>query len=220
MIETMDLQALTDVLETAFERLAPGGDAGHDVHHARRVRDNAMRIADREGGDRAVLIAAAYLHDLVSPPKDSPDRKRASALSAEAAAPVLRELGFDEGRVAAACHAIHAHSFSAGVEPTTVEAKVLQDADRLEALGAIGVARTFYTAGLMASAMFDADDPFAVRRPLDDRRYALDHFAAKLMKLPATMQTAAGRDLAEGRLAVMHAFLGAIAEELGIRPAW
>ncbi|OJW19941.1 MAG: hydrolase [Planctomycetales bacterium 71-10] len=216
----MDLQALTQALEAAFDRVAPKGDAGHDVHHARRVRDNAMRIADREGGDRAVLTAAAYLHDLVSPPKDSPDRKRASALSAEAAAPVLRELGFDEDRVAAARHAIHAHSFSAGVEPTTVEAKVLQDADRLEALGAIGVARTFYTAGLMGSAMFDADDPFAVRRPLDDRRFALDHFAAKLMTLPATMQTAAGRELAEERLAVMHAFLGAIAGELGTHPAW
>ena len=216
----MDLQSLTQSLEAAFDRLPGERDAGHDVHHARRVRDNAMRIADREGGDRLVLTAAAYLHDLVSPPKDSPDRKRASALSAEAAAPVLRELGFDEEKVAAVQHAIHAHSFSAGVEPTTVEAKVLQDADRLEALGAVGVARTFYTAGLMRSAMFDADDPFAVHRPLNDNRFALDHFAAKLMKLPATMQTSAGRELAEERLGVMHAFLGAIAEELGIHPAW
>jgi uncharacterized protein len=216
----MDLPSMTQALEAAFERLPGGRDDGHDVHHSRRVRDNALRIADREGGDRFVLIAAAYLHDLVSPPKNSPDRKRASAMSAEAAGPILRELGFDEEKIAAVQHAIHAHSFSAGVEPTTVEAKILQDADRLEALGAIGVARTFYTAGLMGSDMFDADDPFAVRRPLDDSRFGLDHFAAKLMKLPATMQTHAGRDLAEERLGVMHAFLGAIAEELGVHPAW
>lgn len=216
----MDLESLTRSLEADFARLAPKGDAGHDVHHARRVRDNAFRIADREGGDRAVLLAAAYLHDLVSPPKDSPDRSRASALSAEAAAPVLRGLGFDEDRVAATQHAIHAHSFSAGVETTTLEARILQDADRLEALGAIGVARTFYTAGLMNSAMFDADDPFAADRPLDDRRFALDHFAAKLLKLPATMKTAAGRALAEERLGVMRAFLDAVAAELGVAPGW
>ncbi|MDG3007654.1 HD domain-containing protein [Paludisphaera mucosa] len=216
----MERQALIQALEAAFARLADARDAGHDVHHARRVRDNAMRIADREGGDRVVLLAAAYLHDLVSPPKDSPDRARASALSAEAAGPVLRELGLDEERVAGAQHAIHAHSFSAGVETKTIEARILQDADRLEALGAIGVARTFYTAGLMNSAMFDADDPFAASRPLDDRRYALDHFAAKLLKLPATMKTEAGRALAEERLGVMRAFLDAIAAELGVAAGW
>ena len=216
----MDMQNLIPSLEAAFHELAGARDAGHDVHHSRRLRDNAMRIADREGGDRVVLTAAAYLHDLISPPKDSPERSRASELSAKAAGPVLRKLGLDEDRVAAVQHAIHAHSFSAGVTPTTLEAKILQDADRLEALGAIGVARTFYTAGLMNSAMFDSEDPFAARRPLDDRRFALDHFAVKLMKLPATMQTDAGRDLAEVRLAVMHAVLGAIAEELGAHPAW
>lgn len=216
----MDLTALVEALEAAHARLSDPRDAGHDVHHARRVRDNALRIADREGGDRAVLVAAAYLHDLVSPPKNSPDRPRASALSAEAAAPVLRELGFDEARVESARHAIHAHSFTAGVETRTLEAKVLQDADRLEALGAIGVARTFYTAGLMASSMFHADDPFAASRPLDDRRYALDHFAAKLLKLPGTMKTGAGRALAEERLVVMRAFLDAVAAELGAEARW
>ncbi len=219
-MEPMDPQALTLALEAAFDRHAHDRDAGHDLHHARRVRDHALRIADREGGDRAVLIAAAYLHDLVSPPKDSPDRARASALSAEAAAPILRELGFDEARITATRHAIHAHGFSAGVEPVTLEARILQDADRLESLGAIGIARTFHAAGSMGSALFHADDPFATARPLDDRRHALDHFAAKLLKLPATMKTPAGRVLAEHRLIVMRAFLDAIAEELDARSTW
>lgn len=219
-IEPMDPTDPTPALEAAFVRIAHDRDAGHDLSHARRVRDHALRIADREGGDRDVLIAAAYLHDLVCPPKDSPDRARASALSAEAAAPILRELGFDEARALATRHAIHAHSFSAAVAPETLEARILQDADRLESLGAIGVARTFHAAGSMGSALFHADDPFADARPLDDRRYALDHFAAKLLKLPATMKTAAGRELAERRLIVIRAFLDAIAEELGARSTW
>jgi uncharacterized protein len=211
----MDMDALTEELEAAYARFCTGGDGGHDVHHVRRVRDNAMTIADAEGGDRVILLAAAYLHDLVNVPKDSPDRSRASAFSAEAAGPVLASLGFDEAKSAAVRHAIVAHSFTAGVEPETVEARVLQDADRIDALGAIGVARTFYTAGLLGSSLFHPDDPFARDRPLDDRRYAVDHFAVKLLRLPATMKTAGGRALAESRVAIMRAFLSALADELG-----
>ncbi len=78
---------------------------------------------------------------------------------------------------------IEAHSFSANIETRTLEAKILQDADRLDAIGVIGAARCFYIAGRMGSALYDSNDPMAENRPLDDKNYALDHFRTKLFNL-------------------------------------
>ena len=111
-------------------------------------------------------------------------------------------------------HAIHAHSFLARVEPITAEAKILQDADRMEAVGAIGLARVFYTAGQLNGALFDVDDPLAEEREPDDRRYALDHFQLKLLRLPAMMNTASGRRMAEGRAEYLREFLQRICLEI------
>lgn len=210
-------EALVSALEAELKRAMTGSDAAHDLHHCRRVFANALEIAGLQGAGREdILCAAAYLHDLVNVPKDSPDRHRASTLSAEAAVPILRKLSFSAEDIAAVCHAIEAHSFSAGMEPQKLEAQILQDADRLESLGALGIARTFYIAGKMDSELFAADDPFAMRRPLDDKRYAVDHFFKKLLKLPATMKTSAGRQLAEKRVALLNDFLEDLAGELRI----
>lgn len=191
-------------------------DGAHDLAHVRRVWRQAERIADELGEpvDRLVLLAAAYLHDLVSYEKDDPRRAQSSRDSAAEARRRLAALGFPGGRLDAVAHAIEAHSHSAGIAPRTAEARVLQDADRLEALGAIGLARTFYVAGRMGSALFDEDDPFATSRPLDDSRYAVDHFARKLFGLEATMQTPPGRRLARERTAVLERFLDDLAREL------
>lgn len=217
----MDLDGLNAGLEQAFMRLAGNDDASHDIHHARRVRAAALDIAAEEGdADREVLCAAAYLHDIVNLPKDSPDRAKASQLSAEAAVPILRDLGFEDSKIEAVCHAIIAHSFSANIAPETLEACIVQDADRLESLGAIGIARTFLIAGKLGSGLFDGEDPFAGKRPFDDRRFALDHFAVKLLRLPETMQTQGGRKLARLRAATMRTFLAALGEELGHHSTW
>lgn len=208
-------------LEAEFLAHDDGSDASHDINHARRVMRTALQIAATEGGgDEGVIIAAAYLHDWVNLPKNDPNRSRASQLSADAARPMLASLGFAPDRVEACCHAILTHSFSANIPPLTLEARALQDADRLEALGAIGLARVFSIAGRLGSALFDGEDPFAQRRPLDDRRYAVDHFEVKLLRLPETMQTAAGRGLADERAAVMRSFLSSLASELGREMPW
>jgi uncharacterized protein len=191
-------------------------DGAHDLAHVRRVWRQAKRIADELGEpvDRLVLVAATYLHDLVSYEKDDPRRAQSSRDSAAEARRRLAALGFPAARLDAVAHAIEAHSHSAGIAPRSAEARVLQDADRLEALGAIGLARTFYVAGRMGSELFDADDPFARQRPLDDSRYAVDHFARKLFGLEATMQTPPGRRLARERTAVLERFLDDLAREL------
>jgi len=167
-----------------------------------------------------ILIAAAYLHDIINVPKNAPNRHAASKLSADAARPILADLKFSQQDISAIAHCIEAHSFSANIEPTTLEARILQDADRLESLGALGIARTFYTAAKLESQLFDGADPFAEKRPLDDKRFATDHFKTKLLTLASTMKTDAGRAIADERTATMRTFLTAMADEIGTTLSW
>lgn len=201
---------------------AETGDAAHDLAHADRVWTHARTIAHGEGmAPSRVLLCAAYLHDLVTLPKDHPKRARAAMMSASAAGPVMQALGLTPTEVAQARHAIEAHSHSGGTEPQSPEARILRDADRLEALGAIGVARCFAVSGALGRPLFDADDPFAMGRAPDDAVSALDHFAVKLLKLPETFLTPTGRRLAEERAAAMRRYLADLARELGTPPpAW
>lgn len=191
-------------------------DAAHDIGHLRRVWANCRRIARAEGGaDLEILLAGAYLHDLVNLPKNAANRHEASRLSAEAAVTWLRSTTFAANKLDAVHHAIAAHSFSAGIAPQTPEARILQDADRLEALGAIGLARMFAVAGQLGVALFDQDDPLAQHRALDDRAFALDHLEVKLFPLVETMQTATGRDMAEERADWVAAFRSRLLREIG-----
>jgi uncharacterized protein len=181
----------------ALVRRGPTGDVAHDVAHVERVVKNGKRLGRREGANLAVVVPAAWLHDIVVVPKDSPDRSRASALAAAEATRLLDGIGFPAELLPPIAHAIEAHSFSAAIEPRTLEAMVVQDADRLDALGAIGVARCFATSGSMGRALYCADDPMGATRALDDREYALDHFAVKLFRVAESLRTESGR--AEGR---------------------
>ena len=190
-------------------------DGAHDLGHLRRVWSRAKLIAMDERCDLEILLAACVFHDLVNLPKSHPERARASTLSAEAACHFLRLDGFPETKLSAVGHAIAAHSFSAAITPMTAEARVLQDADRLEALGAIGIARMFHVSGAMGGGLFDADDPMALNRPRDDRAYALDHIETKLLKLVDTMQTAPGRAMAIERADWMLSFRTRLLFEIG-----
>jgi uncharacterized protein len=151
------------------------------------------------GPDHA-LVVASYGHDVVQVPKNHPDRKRASMLAARYVAGRLGYLGYPARWLGPVVHAIRDHSFSAGRIPQTLLGQLLQDADRLEALGMIGWVRMFATAGEMGSELWHAADPLAKARGLDDRAFALDHLEVKLSTLPATMCTAAGQALAQQRL--------------------
>ncbi|MDZ4312589.1 MAG: HD domain-containing protein [Cypionkella sp.] len=190
-------------------------DGAHDLGHLRRVWARAKLIAMDEPCDLEVLLPACIFHDLVNLPKSHPERARASTLSAEAACHFLRADGFPAAKLSAVGHAIAAHSFSAAITPVTAEARVLQDADRLEALGAIGIARMFHVSGAMGGGLFDAEDPMALHRPRDDRAFALDHIETKLLKLVDTMQTAPGRAMAIERADWMLSFRTRLLFEIG-----
>jgi len=196
-------------------------DPAHDLDHLLRVWRTARALATEEAqtavtapADMLVVLAASLLHDVVNVPKDHPDRPRASRLSADRAEDLLRGMGFPGESLPAVRHAIEAHSFTAAIPPRSLEARLVQDADRLESLGAIGIARCFATSGLMKRALFHGDDPLAEGRPLNDIQYALDHFEAKLLRLPATMQTASGRRRAQQRADFLVSFRSQLLAEI------
>lgn len=210
------LDALTDWKPRlmAMATDANQDDGAHDINHLHRVWNTAQSLlADYREADAMVVQAACYLHDLVNLPKNHPDRAQASRLAAQLACEKLRDAGFPADKLPSLAHAIEAHSFSAAITPTTIEAMIVQDADRLDALGAVGLARLFYTAGKMDSALAHPSDPLAQHRALDDRSYALDHIEAKLATLPASMQTSAGRAVGEQRLDWLRQFRTTFIEE-------
>lgn len=198
------------------ESCAEHDDASHDIDHFRRVAHTATNIAalEEQVADPLVILAAAYFHDIVSLPKNHPDNNQSSLLAALKAKEILRDLGFPEEKLSSVCHAIEAHSFSAKKQPETLEAKIVQDSDRMEALGALGVMRTFYVSGRLNRDPYDPEDPFAKNRPLDDKQYGLDHFYCKLFKLPDLLQTEGGRQLAVKRTDTLHLFVNELAKNL------
>jgi uncharacterized protein len=178
---------------------------------------NAIKLADQEGADRAIVHPAAWLHDCVIVPKDSPQRAQASRLAAGKAIAYLRTAGYADEYLNDIEHAIAAHSYSAGIPPRTLEAKVVQDADRLDAIGAIGIARCLILGGALGRPLYEPEDPFCSDRPPDDLAYTLDHFYTKLLRLADTMQTDAGKAEAARRTDFMIDYLDRLALEIGRR---
>lgn len=208
--------SLQDDLEAEVLRVWAGQtDGAHDIWHLRRVWATCGAIADQidAGVDRDVLMIAAFLHDIINLPKDAPHRAQAAALSAEHAEAWMAARSLS-GQSAVG-HCIRAHSFSAGVPCETLEAQILQDADRLEALGAIGIARCFNVSGQMGRGLVHGGDPLAQARDLDDTAYALDHFEVKLFRIADTLHTAPARQIAADRVTFMRGFVAQMAAELG-----
>lgn len=205
---------LARLLELARERTSQ--DPGHDLAHCLRVAQWTVTLGRTLGVSEREAVAAALLHDIVNVPKNHPDRARASTFSADFAREHLPAFGFGAEAIARIAGAIHDHSFSRGATPETALGDALQDADRLEALGVIGLFRCISTGVLMGARYFHDTDPWAQARELDDRAFSVDHFAVKLLKLPATMRTPAGRAEAERRAAYLEHTLGELAHELGL----
>lgn len=201
-----DLFAPFTALADKLLPLTPGTDGAHDTSHLLRVWRNVQEIQREEGGDMEILAAAVLLHDCVQVPKDSPLRSQASRLAGNEAKARLTALGWSEKRTEWAASAIESHSYSAGIAPATLEASILQDADRLDAIGFTGIARCFYTAGRMGSSLYESSDPGGERRALNDAAFALDHFPAKLLKVAESFRTETGRLIAAQRHETVRSF--------------
>ncbi len=190
-------------------------DSGHGIDHVRRVVENAIRIGVAENADHEVYLPAAWLHDCVIVPKNSPDRNMASWISATSAEGFLTSIGYPEKLRVSIAACIRSHSFSANIPCDSIESKVVQDADRLEAVGAIGLARCFMTGGSMRQRLYHPDQPFPIDRLPNDSEQSVDHFFAKLLGLHKTMQTPTGREEARRRTQFLVDFLRQLCCEIG-----
>ena len=189
-------------------------DSAHDLGHIERVAANAKRYAIAEGANLYIVIPAAWLHDCVTVPKGSPDRAFASRMAAAEASKFLLSINYDEALVEPISHAIAAHSYSANIEATTLEAKIVQDADRIDALGAIGISRCLLVGGSINRALYSVADPFCDSREPDDEKFCIDHFFKKLFNIADTLQTNAARLDAKKRVKFMKLYLAELNAEI------
>jgi len=166
--------------------------SSHDQGHTERVKRLAVYIAGEEGADAEIVEKAAELHDIAREEKDH------ARVGAEIARKILQGQGYSVDFIAKVAHCIEAHSFSSGVTPRTVEAKILSDADKLDAIGAIGVARAFLFSGETGRTMEET----------------LKHFEGKLLKLKSQLYTETARNLAEGRHRFLQEFYRELKQEL------
>lgn len=191
-------------------------DPGHRIEHVQRVADTAIQLALEENADLEVIVPAIWLHDSVPISKFSDDRARSSIISADFVAGFLLEVGYPQNKMPQIRHAIEAHSFSGGIQPKSLEAEIVQDADRLDALGAIGIARTFMVGGEFKNALYNPDEPFPSVRTANDKKFIIDHFFIKLLKLKDTLRTKSARIEGNQRTKFMCDFLQQLAKEIGV----
>jgi uncharacterized protein len=203
------IDSLKNVVKKRLEN-----DSAHDFEHTMRVYKNAQKICKKEKANEKLVLSAALLHDIVSYPKSDKRSKISSIESAKKSKKILEKLDFTKKEITIISDAILDHSFSQNKIPKTIEGKILQDADRLDALGAIGIARVFATGGSLKRPFYNIDDPFCKRRIPDDHTWTVDHFFAKLFKLESLMNTKSGKAEAKKRTRILKEFLNQLKQEL------
>lgn len=206
---------MQEMIKKKVKRMLEGRDPAHDFHHIMRVYKNAKLIGRREGTNMEILLPAVLLHDLVVYTKGSAKSSKSSDESADLAKNILQSYGYPQDQINQICYCIRVHSYSKRLVPASLEGKILQDADRLDALGAIGIARTFSVGGSENRTFYNADDPFCRSdRDLDDMQWTLDHFQMKLLKLQDCMHTKTAKKIAQERTRFMILFIRQLQKEI------
>lgn len=191
-----------------------GDDLAHDINHIKRVVTNAMNFCREENAKEKVVLPAAWLHDCVVISKGSPERSKASRLAADKAITFLQEVNYPKKYWDEIHHAIVAHSYSANVNPETLEAKIVQDADRIDAMGAIGVARVIIVGASLKRQLYCPDDPLCKKRKPQDNIYSVDHFYEKILRLDKLLHTEAAKKEAKTRMKAMKQYLKQLEKEI------
>ena len=206
------MKVLDSIKNTVKEMM--DNDSAHDFEHIMRVYKNAQKLCKKEKANEKLVLSAALLHDIVSYPKSDKRSKLSSIQSAKKSESILKKYDFSQDEIKIISDAIRDHSFSQNKTPTTIEGKILQDADRLDALGAIGIARVFATGGSLKRPFYNIDDPFCKTRIPDDKTWTIDHFFQKLLNLESLMNTKSGKIEAKKRTKVLKGFLKQLKQEI------
>lgn len=207
------------ISEEQAHALYAHGDAAHDFDHVRRVAHLARHLAQAEGADIAVVVAAALLHDVPVAQGEAARADHHMAAAAFARA-YLAARGMPAPQVANVGHCIEAHRFrDAAIVPQTLEARCLYDADKLDSIGAIGVARAFAYAGAHGNRLWwlpVAAIEMECAPPPGDDYTPVHEFVYKLRRLLDTLQTATGRQLGQERHNLQAAFFAALDAEMAV----
>lgn len=211
----MNTQKLRTQLLSISQKYTTRTDVSHDIHHVLRVLKIAEQIAKKYNADLEIIIPAALFHDIIVYPKHSPKSKHETEESAAFAKKWLTKIkGYPKEKIEIVMEAICQCSFSKGIKPKLIEAKILQDADRLDATGALSIMRTFSSAGQWQKQFFDPVDPFAENRAVDNKSYALDLFFTRLLVVGNMMHTPYAKKLAKRRTKFLKDFLKELKLEL------
>lgn len=206
---------MLDKIKRRVKKVLEGRDPAHDFQHIMRVYKNAETIGRSEGADMEILLPAVLLHDLVVYPKGSAKTSKSADDSADLAEKWLQSYGYPQDKIDRISYCIRTHSYSKRLVPATLEGKILQDADRLDALGAIGIARTFSVGGSESRTFYNPADPFQKsKRELNDREWTLDHFYKKLLRLKKSMHTKTAKEIAKERAEFMEQFVRRLQKEI------
>src|ERR687885_1588123 len=212
----IDLEQIMRTVELLLHNQSPA----HDFQHILRVYKNAEAISKQEESvDLDVVLAAALLHDSIVYPKGSSKTMNSADDSAEIAKKILLEYkNYPREKIERVADAIRTHSYSKKLVPRSLEGKILQDADRLDAVGAIGIARTFSVGGNENRSLYNPLDPFCTtdRQP-DDTQWTLDHIKKKLMILKDSMHTKTAKKIAQERTEFMELFLNQLRNKIVYR---
>jgi uncharacterized protein len=204
----------TPLRETARSYFDDSLSPAHDWHHVQRVETLADKLLGHyDDADERTVRLAVLLHDIGRAREDRGDIDDHAAWGAREARNLLEQREIPEYRITAVCHAIRVHRYSNDRDPETIEAKILCDADNLDALGAVGIARCFTYGGERGETIHDPDCP-----PSADETVAgatqHNHFHKKILDLPDRMYTEAGSQIAQDRAAFVRDFLSRFDQEI------
>ena len=206
---------MTDNEMEFIKEIFSGDSRGHDFYHTLRVYTMAEEIAGQENADVSIVRLAALLHD-VDDVKLSPETHAAKKNAVD----FMTANRIDNKVIDAVCKIIDEVSFAGkdSVVPSTIEGKCVQDADRLDAMGAIGIARAFAYGGSRGRKIYDPEIKPQTEMSKEEYRKnqnstSINHFYEKLLLLKDMMNTNTGKAMAEHRQAVMQEFLDEFMEE-------
>lgn len=205
--ETQCRQFITRVMQT---------DCAHDLNHVERVVKMAKQLCESESANPYIVVPSAWLHDCFSYPKNHAQKHKSSQIAGDRAIEFLNDIGYPQKYFDDIHHAIAAHSFSANITPKTLEAKIVQDADRLDSLGAIGIARTIMVGTVLGTPFYNPNDPLCETRTPDDSAFMLDHFHTKLFRLQERLNTESAKREGAERTQYMRDFLMQLSNEIAV----